>query len=357
MFLSPTFVGNLRTQLRVIQERPYAAFLNSKNAWWQYVAKVMPTNTEKQVIMWLLQTAQLQDTGLSTDVVFRDLSILKAEFTPTNISAGLKLNLNQFTDTDANGVNILAGWTQQISEQAVYFPQKQVAKIILAGESTVGYDGVDFFSNAHPYNPADAKNTATYANLLTSTAGSIPATDPSAATYPGAVNISTSVSFETAFYNLQKVFSYIFSLKQANGQDPRFLRPRAILAPSALHPRVNALLGSKFAAFSAATAGTAGGSTDIEGQLQALGFVEAYLCPEFDADSSTTFYVVVEQIASTELGALVWLEREPVGIQTYFPTDGQNSDLARRNEMEAIARGRASAIPGHPYLIFKCKAA
>lgn len=355
MFLSPNFISNLRTQMRVIQERPYAAFLNSKNAWWPFVAKVMPSQTEKQVVMWLLQTAQLTDTGLSTDVAMKDLSILKAEFTPNNISTGLKLNLNQFKDTDANGVNILAGWTQQVSEQAVYFPQKQIAAAIRAGETTTGYDGVNFFSIAHPYNPANAKNTATYANLLTSTASSTPLTDPSDALYPGAVDISTAVSFEVAFYNLQKVFSYIFSLRQANGDDPRFLRPRAILASSALHPRVNGLLGAKFAAFSAATSGTAGGSTDIEGQLQSLGFVEAYLCPEFDSDP-TTFYVIVEQIASTELGALIWLEREPVGIQTYFPTDGDNSELAIRNEMMAIARGRAAAVNGHPYLIFKCKA-
>ena len=133
MFLSPDFVSNLRTQLRVIQEQPYKAFLNSKNSWWQYVAKVMPTATEKQVVMWLLQTAQLKGTGLSTDVIARDLTILKQEFTPENVSAAMKMSLNKFKDTDANGMNILAGWVEQISAQAAYFPQKQIGAAIVNG--------------------------------------------------------------------------------------------------------------------------------------------------------------------------------------------------------------------------------
>jgi phage major head subunit gpT-like protein len=360
MFLSPEFVSNLRTQLRVIQEQPYKAFLNSKNSWWQYVAKVMPTATEKQVVMWLLQTAQLKGTGLSTDVIARDLTILKQEFTPENVSAAMKMSLNKFKDTDANGMNILAGWVEQIAAQAAYFPQKQIGAAIVNGTAATTanftYDKQVFFSTAHPYNPSDASVTGTYANIFTGTAGvgGVTALDPSSALYPGAVDVRSTVPFETAFAALQRVFMYIYSLKQANTQDPRFLVPGEILAPTALVPRLNVLLKAKFAAFAAAASGTAGGTTDIEGQLAELGFQGVRRCPELDGDP-TAFYVVTEEMMSSQLGGLVWLEREPVAIQTFFPTDN-NSELARRNEMEGIARGRMSALYGHPYGIFKCVA-
>ena len=355
MFVSPNFVSNLRTQMRIIQEKPYKAFLESKHSWWQYVAKVMPTATEKQVVMWLLQTAQLESMGLSTDINLKGLTILETEFIPENIAAGLKLSLNKFKDTDANGMNILAGWVEQIAAQAAYFPQKQIAKLLLAGEGTTisaAYDGQAYFSNAHPYNPSDPRNTKTYANIFTGVASSTPATDPSDAIYPGAVAVGTSVPIETVFAGLQSIFSYIFSIKQANGDDPRFLVPAEILAPSVLAPRLNVILKAKFAAFSSAAG--AGGSTDIEGRLQELGYAGVRVAPELDSDP-TSFIILAEQIMSTELGATVWLEREPVAIQTFFPTDN-NSELSRRNEMEGHARGRAKALYGHPYLAFKVKA-
>jgi hypothetical protein len=37
-FLSPSFIFNLKSQLSLIQEKPFQEFLNSENAWWPYVA-------------------------------------------------------------------------------------------------------------------------------------------------------------------------------------------------------------------------------------------------------------------------------------------------------------------------------
>jgi hypothetical protein len=356
-FLSPSFIFNLKSQLSLIQEKPFQEFLNSENAWWPYVAKILPTNASKHIVTWLLQTAYLENLGQSTDLPKRDLVLVDTSFTPVNVGSRIEIGLNEFTDLDGRGVDILSSWVEQISQEGAYYPQEQIANLIKGGESYASdtYDGVAFFAKNHPYNPKHAR-AGTYANLFSSTAASTPSTDPNDAIYPGALPIDTGVTFEVAYANLQKAFGYINSIRQANGKQPRFLRPWAILAPSVLHPRVNALLQASFGGF---TAGSGGGSTDLTDggkiQIQKLGYQESFNCPEFNADS-TSWYIIAKQVASSQLGGTVWTERQPIGTQTYWPTDGKNADLGRKNVVEAQSRGRSVAGFGHPYLVFKCKA-
>ncbi len=343
---SPTFVYNLQSELRVLQETPYAEFQNSGNMWWPAVAKYHSTGAGKLILPWLLSTASLELTGQSSDVTFSDLTILESEYIPGYISKGLELRRALFEDTDANGVALLSQWVTDISQYGVYLPQKVVANFLTTGHLTtsLGYDGVPFFSANHPYNP---KNTSagTYANLLTGGASGA---------FPGACPIDTSVAFDAPYVNLQKVFAWMNQIKQANGIDPRFLRPRAIITPSQLFPRANALLKSKFGSF--ASSGSGGGSVEIQGQIQELGFERVYLAPELDADP-TSYYVVADQAMTSQLGGMLWVEREPLGIQTYFPMDGRNFELAKKDIVAAIARGRATSGYGHPFDIMKVKAA
>src|SRR3989304_1868992 len=99
-FLSPSFIFNLKSQLSLIQERPFQEFLNSENAWWPYVAKVLPTNAGKHIVTWLLQTAYLENLGQSTDLPKRDLTLIDTSFVPVNVGSRIEIGLNEFTDLD-----------------------------------------------------------------------------------------------------------------------------------------------------------------------------------------------------------------------------------------------------------------
>ena len=356
-FLSPAFQFEVRQQLSIIQERPFKAFLEGPNSWWQYVAKVIPTRGRKHVINWILQTAYLENLGQSTDLPKRDLTIVDTTFIPDNVGERIEISLNDFKDEDGGGIDTLAGWVEQISMDGAHYPQRTIATLIEAGEAAASaagtYDANVFFSIDHPLNPVAGKARGTFSNLFTSTASSTPSTDANDAIYPGALPIMGN-NFETAFTNLQKAYGYINSIRQANNVQPRFLRPWAIIAPPIMVPRINALLRAKFAAFAANTT-NGGGTTDIAGQLQELGYTKVFSAPEMVADA-TSYYIVAEQIVDSQLGAIAWTEREPIGTQIFWPTDGKNADLARRNVVEAQSRGRMSAGYGKPELIFKAKA-
>src|SRR5690606_29195271 len=105
----------------------------------------------------------------------------------------------------------------------------------------------------NPYRPT----VGLFHNILTSTASGA---------YPGACPIDTSVSLDVAMANLAKIVGYIATVKMPNGEDPRFLRPKAILCGPRLFPRAVQLTNAKF------LAGASGGTSDVEALIKALGY-------------------------------------------------------------------------------------
>lgn len=397
-FYSPSFIYNLESQLTLIKESSYSAFLKSENCWYPSVTKMIPTKSGKHIVTWLLETAYLEALGLSTDLPRRELAIVETEFVPQNVGTSIEVGLNRFEDLGGNGVDVVSEWVTQVTQEAVYYPQQQLGKYLLGGEaaatSKMTYDGQVFFSQSHPYNPVAGVSAScgTFTNVFTGTAGTAwggaggtcPTTDPNVTMYPGSCNILTS-SLDTAVAYLQYCAAYIGSIRMSNGLLPRFLRPLGILAPTTLGPRLSQILSAKSIAFPAASLGA--GSLDmagelpvdirsslvqgnIEGQLQRLGYKAILTAPELTIGTTatdktfasltsdpTSFYIIAEQIAQSQLGALVWSEREPVGTQLFWPYDGKNADLGRRRVMEAQSRGRSTPAYGLPHMIFKCKAA
>ena len=352
--INPSFVFSLEQNMRVLQEAAAESKRLLSNLWWTKVARVVPSKAGREVLNWVLNTAVLENTGVDPTPNYRDMQIMNTAYVPQYITAALKLQRAQFEDLDGGGVDIASDWATQMGAQAVYFPQKTTAATILTGESGICYDGLAYFANNHPINPKDSSK-GTFANLFTGAVASTPATDPNDAFYPGALNVATA-TYETIFAGLQNIFSYIAAQKMQNGIDPRMLRPAALLCPSALYPKMNAVLSSQFiAATAAGGTASAGGAMSIEGQMQKLGYGEVIHAPEFDSDP-TSFYLAVEQMTTSQLGSIVYVDREPVGIRYYTGQDGANVTLGRTDELEWIARGRAVGGFGHPYLLYKIKA-
>ena len=209
------------------------------------------------------------------------------------------------------------------------------------------YDGVAFFATNHPVNPGKA-SAGTYSNLHT---GGSTAASGNTPLDPGACPIDESVSVEVAIQNLSKMFAYLASIKQANGEDPRGLRPDSLFASPRLFPRAVQLTNAKMIA---QIASSGAGSANVEQLINALGYAQPVMCPELSGfEGDTTYFIGAKQLLTDPFGAVVYTQREPFSINWY--TGITEVELARRNELEYHVNGRNSITSGHPYLLHKCK--
>jgi phage major head subunit gpT-like protein len=347
--LTPSWVTDLETNMRILQEDSYAAL--QSELWYNAVAKVMPSSSKTERLVWLLDTAQIKYTNrLGGDVEFQNILSQTTEFTVNAAEAGLELNRFQLEDHDGGGVQLATQWSRQIGAQAAYWPQKQVAGAIrLGGAATsLAYDSEIFFSTAHPLNPYNT-GLGNYANDFTGAASGI---------YPGAVDISSAVSVSAAVDNLHGAFAYMRSILQANGADPRGLRPAFIMVPPALAARAQQITNAKYIAQDAVASG-AGGSGDIEAIVRNWGIGQPIVCDELASNqgtggSDTTFYIAAKQVGTTELGSITYVDREPFSV--IFNGQMTDAQLARANKLQWIVRGRNIVGYGHPYLLFRCQA-
>ena len=337
--LTPNFVMDLESNMRMIQENEYLRL--SKDLWWNAVIpNTIKSGSRREILTWVLNTAQLEGIGKGGNISFDDMSIVETEFESNGAGKALKLRRQQFEDLDGNGVKLATEWVAQMSAQFAYWPQRILADAMKTAHTSTfqSYDNVPFFSASHPLNPVSSGGP-TYSNLITN------------------VPIDVSVSADTALANLQTVFSTIAEIKMPNGSDPRRLRPRGIIANPRLFPRAVQLTSAKFLA-QAASAG--GGSGDVEALISSMAYGQPICADEFAGfESNTTYFVVAEQLASSQLGAMVYVDREPFGIRYYTGRGGGtgvDAVLDRADELEWHGSGRNMLGPGHPYLLFKCKA-
>lgn len=338
--VTPSFLFDLESNMKLITSNEYQRL--TSQLWWRTICKEVQSSAKKERISWLLDSARIQRTGKGGNLEFEDLVSKSVEYEHLNAAAGLRLKKEQLEDLDGNGVDLASSWSRQMGAYAAYWPQKMLAQAILANPT--GYDGVSFFHASHPVNPFDS-SAGTYKNVFTGAASGI---------YPGAVPIDTSVTVDVAVANIAKVIAYTASLKMPNGEDPRFLKVGTILHPPALTARVQQITSAQYIAQAAASGG---GSGDVSAVIRNFGFGAPVECPELGSafgGSDTTYYVAMEEITSNELGAFIYLNREPFSITYHGPQT--DAELARMREFQWTTEGRNVIGTGHPYLLFKCAA-
>jgi len=360
--LTPTFLFDFESEMQRIQEMEYLRMSASENLWWQEITKVRPTGKKREIIAWLLSTAQIRDQGLGGNINFDDMAATFQEYDVKNAGEGLSLARDQVEDNDGNGFDFAMQWSSDVAAQGVYWPQKKVANLIFNGATStaLAYDNVQFFAdnivnsgNGHPVNqfrPSAGK----YFNWMHGAASGI---------YPGALPIDESVPIDVALKNLQIAMAYIASIKMPNGVDPRFLKPRRLLHAPRLASRAQQLTNSKYIAQAAATGG---GSADIEPIIRKCGFAQPIEAQEFansgtspladGANSDLVWYLLCEQVTSTQLGGFVYVDREPFSITYYTGAGGGtgvDAVLDRQRRLEWHTKGRNVAGYGHPYTIFR----
>lgn len=339
--LTPQYLMDLESRMETITESEYQAGLLS-NLWWDKISKVRTVGGRREVLMWLISTAQIRSTGKDGgNLDFEDLVSQTTEMEVESAGAGLKLSRFQLEDTDGQGLELAAAWSGDIGTYMSYWPQKLAADVLKNGHTAkyTAYDKQVFFSNAHPVNPGIAA-VGSYSNIFTAGSG------------PGALPIDDSVSLEVAYQNLTKAWAYIQSIPMPNGVDPRGLEPAGILCGPRLYPRALQLSMAKFIP---SVVGSGAGVADIAGVVQALNFGAPILARELAGfESDTTYFIVAKQAQTRQLGALVYLQREPFHVN-YFG-ELSSAELSRKDELEWHCKGRNSMTVGHPYCLFKAKA-
>ncbi len=349
MTILPSFVHTLESNMRAITVSAYNRLSEPGNLWVWDVAKIISTVSKKERLMWLLETAKIE-RPLGSDgggnMIFEDMVSQSQEFEVQNAVAGLELKKEQLEDlyngTPGGEAFERAGhWARQIGSYGAYWPQKEVAKAILANPLT--YDGLAFFHAAHPYNPFNT-GAGTYANEFTGAASGA---------YPGALPIDASVSVDTAVLNIGKALAYLAQIKMPNGEDPRFVKATRMFVPPALKVRATQATNAKFIA---QAAGSAAGSGDVEKVISDFN-LQPVVVPElgagFPGGSDTTWYLGAEDLLDGELGAWQYVEREPFSVIYHGPMT--SADLARIRRFQWTCEGRNIVAPGHPFLMFRFK--
>lgn len=385
--LTPSFVFSFERRMRAITEEEYARRLSDKFMWWNRIARPMPIEGQTERVAWLLDTATIEPIGPTGTgrLGFQELVTQTAEYPTFRHGRGIQVHRDQIEDLDGTGLDILAKWSGNVGNETAYYPQRLFSQLLLNGANTDGsanaYDGQPFFADnttnggvGHPYNPYDPAATG-YANWLHGAASG---------TYPGACPIDpvNATTVDVAFQNLQKVITWISTLRMPNGVDPRFLTPIGLLIPPALTQRAFQITDAKFIAQAAGSSG--GGAGDIEAVHLAYGLGEPIIAQELGAATSysfnmpfvtvpntnsnvtfkkesvtgsdTTYYVICQEMQTSRLGGLLYVTRKPFKV-TYYTGDsggtGMSADLDRMNELEYHVQGRMSAQYGHPYTIFR----
>jgi hypothetical protein len=363
---SPQFYFDFESNLRVLAVDEYARII--RNLFVDRIAKTIPSDSKKEVIGFLLDTATIEDQGKGGNVAYDDMSIVEYDVTNLDAGKGLQIRKQQFEDLDGRGVQIGTKWVRNITAQAAYWKQKKVMQLIKDAASSgkvIAYDKKNFFSssetiggavtNAHPYDPNDTSKGG-FPNWFTGGASG-------SRGYPGAVPIDTTnaSSDEDAFKNMILALAYVAgAIKMPNGVDPRFLLPTeiTIVHPPALTGRVSTLTDAKFIAKAASSGG---GAADVAWFSKRYGFgtpIEAPELSEANGGSDTDYYLVLTELAGgDQLGAFLHLLREAFGIQFYSGSgsaDGIDAVLMRSQMLEWLTHGRYAVAPGHPYLAFKC---
>jgi phage major head subunit gpT-like protein len=221
--VTPSFVIDLETRMRARTENAYATL--NVESWWQKITKVEKTESLKDIIFWLISSAQLRDQGtLGGNMHFADQTSVKFEYENKFSGEGLRLRRQQLEDLDGMGIELASSWSRDIGEYMSYWPQKLVTHVLKNGHTAslyTGYDGKALFATDHPNNPNNT-GLGTYSNSLSGA---------------GTYDISTAVTADVALVNLGKVFAKFAEVKMPNGEDPRNIRPAFLLCGPTLFPR------------------------------------------------------------------------------------------------------------------------
>lgn len=323
MELNPAFVSDLTTNLKVIASRSYEA--RNKDLWWQYVAAQKRSESKRQVLAWLLDHWKMHIETTDGQVEWEKAITRLHEYVHGFEAVGLELQESDFEDLDGQGVHVASEFVRKMGADFAYSPQRQLADAIKANPTA--YDGQPFFSTSHPVSgKAGDLSLGVYSNLI--------ASKP----------IDDTVTIDVAKKNLGAAIAAARAIKAPDGA-PRALRPVKLLVPGEMQTRATDLLGAKFIG--------AAGSTDHTAVISNWNLGTPLCADELGAaygGSATSYYLVMADATSDDLGAFVWSVRKDYSIQYPSLADAFYQESGK---LRWTAKGRTALVPGHPFLLVK----
>lgn len=313
-------VLNTEARLTKLQADAYALAL--RNVWYDRLLTERPGEGARQIFEWLLTTAQIYKLDEGKGLRFDDLVTQATEVTHDDYGVGLEVTRNQWED-DAFG--FAGDWAKQIGSAMALDPQYALITLMLNAETTgKAYDGLSFYSKAHPTNPYVGTSGGTFDNLvddMNDIDSSLP--NPTTPTLNAA--------------NLVSAIAYIKSLKMPNGKN-RNLRPAILRVPPQLEKTGIELTSAAFI----------GATENVIRNYQ----LDTLVVNELSVEPKNWYLDCIEG-ETPDLLPFVRFNRMPFEMTSY--NGMTQAELSRKFKLEWHVRGRFGHLYGHPYQSFKFK--
>jgi len=159
MQLTPSILQAFFTALDVQYQSGY----QRRRTYWQEYAWLSPSSTENKTYSWLAELQGMREwigEKQAKNISARTFQIVNKDFENT-----LTLDRNKIEDDQAG---IYSQYARLQGDVVARWPDDLVTAMLIAGTTTLGYDGSYYFASNHPVD-LDDTTQGTYSNLLTST--------------------------------------------------------------------------------------------------------------------------------------------------------------------------------------------
>jgi phage major head subunit gpT-like protein len=332
--ITSAWANRFETNVQVLIQDAWAR--RNKTLMWDKLMMTRESHTGRDILFWLLETAKIVDEGFGGNKRADDLAAMFFEIVNKNSGAMLRLTTNEIRDNQMSDAGLrnmpaldyAASWARQVGGHAAYWPQQALIQLLANGNVNNGYDGVPFFSTAHPVNPFSTGG-ATFSNRISGFPLSVVAS--------GVYNVAQMV------YNFAQIMGTVRKTVQPNGF-PRDVAWKYVVGGPDMMLALPLIFETK----------TFGGGTVSVGpneNIVSRWGIEPLIFPEL---TETGVCYLVGEALSDEGAAFIFNERDPYVLSSYAPET--DSSLQRRKEFEWSFDGRNAAQYGHPYLAVRIEA-
>jgi phage major head subunit gpT-like protein len=306
MLITPATIAAITTNFQTAFNNALGAAKTN----WQLFAMLVQSSTKSEVHAWLDEIDELREWIGPRQIENIAARAIEVENKKYERTIGVKRE-----DIEDDKLGLFAPRLEMLARAAALWPDKLVVDALLAGGTTLCYDGQYFFDTDHPINPEDPDTSAanTQANLHTSKA--------------------------LTSDNYRAVRAAAMVIKARNGV-PMGILPNLLIVPPALESTAKEIVQGELIAAAAAA------KTNVM-----RGTAEVLVLPRLAAGSDSTWY-----LGCTTMPIKPLFFQQRVAPELTSMTDPQSANVFERDEYLYGVRARGAAGYGLWQLLHKCTA-
>jgi hypothetical protein len=315
--ITPEYFVSLETNIQSIMVDRWAEFAaDPRLSYWDSLTEEKTTATREEIWEWQINQSKLRRQVDQANRRYDDLYSWAWAMQPDDIGDNLILREKDIED---NKVDHVGQWASDVGGAWAYWPQETMIQLFAAGETELCYDGVPFFSSAHPIVPGIA-GSGTFPNLFTGK--------------------------PLNFANLRDGVAAIRNIKGPRGVS-RFLYPYRLLHTNSNQSNALEIL----TALNIGDDTTAGRSGSKNNVITQYGF-DAPLCMQDHPDNGE-WYLQCKVLSAPFKMPFIRLMRKALEVNTFAASS--QVELNRSKSWEYNADARVSMGFGEPSALFKFK--